>query len=231
MGIIDNEVIFGGKSTKDFGLLISGYGAYKAPARDYDIVSVKGRNGDLIYDNKRYENVDLTYKGLFYKGTKDYEDFQSYLLSKTGYQRLEDSFHPDEFRLACFKGELKPTVDGNYDMVSFSLKLNCKPEKYLKSGEQWVVFNNGGTLMNPALYKALPLIRLYNSGTLTINGTSITVNNVDGYVDIDCDIMDAYKGDVNMNGNVTGDFPALDSGANIITFTGRCDIRPRWYTI
>ena len=39
---------FNGKSSKDFGVYISGLNTFGAPERDVDIISISGRNGDLI---------------------------------------------------------------------------------------------------------------------------------------------------------------------------------------
>jgi phage-related protein len=64
----------------------------------------------------------------------------------------------------------------------------------------------------------------------------VTISSADEYTDIDCEIMDAFKGSVNCNSNIqTTDnkFPVLRSGDNNITKTGitRLEITPRWWTV
>jgi phage-related protein len=52
---------------------------------------------------------------------------------------------------------------------------------------------SGTTIINPTMYDALPLIRVYGSGTLTIGREKIVIaSNSNDYVDIDSDIMDCY---------------------------------------
>ena len=233
MGIISNMFTFGGKSTKDFGILLSGYDTYTTPSRDITSLTVPGRDGELTIDNGRFENVDLTYKCLVYKNMKqDYEGFRSYMASCRGYQRLEDNFHPDEFRIAVFKEDIAPDLKGEYEAASFDITFNCKPQRYLKSGEETLTISNRGIIMNSLLFASKPLIRVYASGTLTVGSQIMTITNVDGYLDIDCDIMNAYKGAENKNASVSGTFPLLNVGENEISFTGgRIDIIPRWYTV
>ena len=43
-----NYLIFDGRSSRDYGLYISGSGAFNAPERDVERVEIAGRSGDLI---------------------------------------------------------------------------------------------------------------------------------------------------------------------------------------
>lgn len=57
-------LIFGGECSKDFGLYISGSGAFNAPERDIETVEVPGRNGSLIIDNGRYKKRNAVIPGV-----------------------------------------------------------------------------------------------------------------------------------------------------------------------
>ena len=231
MGIKEDMIIFGGKSTKDFNLYVSGFDTYNTPKRDIEAVTVPGRNGDIMIDNGRYENVDITYKCLMLKQFKtEFSAFVAYLMANEGYQRLEDTFHPDEFRLAIVQKVVKPKLY-DYDNANFSLTFNCKPQRYLKSGEEIITLNDGGTIYNETVYTAKPLIRAYSAGTLTVNGKNFIISSVSEYVDIDCDLMTAYKGSTNKNNTVSGVFPELIPGTNTITYTGKLEIMPRWWRL
>ncbi len=48
---------FKGQPSSSFGLIISEKDIYSAPAHDVSFVSVPGRNGDVLIDNNRYENM------------------------------------------------------------------------------------------------------------------------------------------------------------------------------
>ena len=89
---------------------------------------------------------------------------------------------------------------------------------------------------NPTRFPAKPLIRVYGTGTVTINDIVITVSDVTSYVDIDCELMDCYEGSTNRNDDVafsTYDFPVLMPGVNPVSFVGpsSVEITPRWWRV
>ena len=100
-----NWLTFDGVSTKDFGVYINGNQTYDAPARNRNIVNVPGRNGALIIDNGRYDNIDVKYHAFIYRDFQmNVEGLRNLLLSRTGYKRLEDTYHPAEYRMGIYKG-------------------------------------------------------------------------------------------------------------------------------
>lgn len=232
-------LVFDGKASTDFGVWISGGGTFNAPGRDFETVSVPGRNGDLTLDNGRYKNVQVTYPAFI---SSDFsariEAFRSWICSKTGYKRLEDTYHPDEYRLGIYQGGLSVKTAPRNIAGSFDITFNCKPQRYLKSGEHAVSFTASGEIYNPTEYTALPLLRVYGTGSFTIGGITIEVNSTTtaGYIDIDCELMDAYKGTTNCNGYITltdGEFPKLDPGTVTVTLTSvtKVEITPRWWRL
>ena len=98
-----NYLTYDGEDSRDFGVYISGSGAFNAPEKAYELVSIPGRNGDLILSQNRYQNIEVTYPAFIHKDFKtNLEDFRSMLLAKSGYQKLVDTYNPDEFRAATF---------------------------------------------------------------------------------------------------------------------------------
>lgn len=103
---------FAGKSSKDFLLYLSGPGVYDSPAADVESTSVPGRNGDIITENartgrRRYQNVDIKYKAFFFNGLPaKTAAVKAWLLSPIGYQKLQDTYDPDFFRMAVCKDAL-----------------------------------------------------------------------------------------------------------------------------
>ena len=65
MGLIkrakDNYFILGGIDSRDFDMVVSCDDAFNMPERDVDTYEVPGRNGDLIVDNGRFQNIDIAY--------------------------------------------------------------------------------------------------------------------------------------------------------------------------
>ncbi len=132
-----NNLIFGGVDTADYGVWITGEGTFAAPERDVEVVSVPGRNGDLIVDNGRWKNIKVTYPAFIPNAFDDLiGPFRSAICKKRGYQRLEDTYHPDEFRMAAFSSGLTPKISGSFNRTGdFDITFNCKPQRFLKSGE------------------------------------------------------------------------------------------------
>lgn len=169
---------FGDVSTKDLDLIIQAPPLYEFPERDVRVEHIPGRNGDLIVDNDCYKNVTRTYSiaSIIRPGT----DFISnsakligWLTSKAGYQRLEDSYDPEVFRLATFNsgGSLQNYYDA---ATAINITFDCKPQRYLKIGEKLheYTFNLVPDLENieiniesPTLTKALPEIKISNLET------------------------------------------------------------------
>lgn len=232
-----NTFTYAGTNSRTYGILIDSHTAYNSPGRDYETVEVPGRNGTLTVDNGRYKNVDVVYHcGIGVGFHTKFNQFKAWLMSKTGYSRLEDSYHTEYFRMARVKSAPSAEYYLKGKAGTFDVEFDCKPQRYLKTGETVQTFTSSGNITNPTLYTALPLIRVYGTGTLNIGGTTIRIDSANTYTDLDCDIQDAFKGTANCNGNITlssGKFFELAPGYNGISMSGisRIEITPRWWTL
>lgn len=234
---IKQWITYAGTTSKSFVVYISGSGTYNAPERDVSKVSVPGRNGDIVLDHRRYKNIDIKYPAFIAEDfSANMELFRNYMLRLTGYQRLEDTYHPDEFRLARYKGGLEVKTVRSLVAGEFDITFDAKPQRFLKTGETVQEFTQSGTITNPTGMVALPLVRAYGTGTLTIGSVSVTITAADGYTDIDCETQEAYKGNYNCNANImlnNGEFPYLAAGENEVTIDelSQVDIVPRWWIL
>lgn len=235
-----NYLTFAGVSSNDFGVWISGEGTYNRPRRKYEEKAVPGRDGTLLIDTGRYENQVIEYPACIMTDMPNRIDaFINAMAENTGYQRLEDTYHPYEYRVAQFVTETKVKTSGYRNREGqFDLAFNCMPQRFLKSGEKFIqIATSGDKIINRTNMKAKPYLRIYGTGagTVGIGSETITINAISQYVDIDCDIMDAFKGSVNCNANVsfTGAV-TIPPGEHGITFTGlitSVEVKPRWYII
>lgn len=227
---------YAGKRSRDFGIYISGSGTFNVPERDMETVSVPGRNGELLIDNGRFKNINITYPvyihELFYilSGAA-----KAWLLSRTGYARLEDTYNPDTYRMGIFTGPIDFDMRFQNWGGECNLVFNCKPQRFLKIGNEIVESTGPVTLYNPTAFVALPLIRVYGTaGTLIAGNRIMQISEIDEYIDIDSDIQNAFKGTQNCNGKISGSFPELPAGQMGISFSGgitKIKIKPRWWTI
>lgn len=177
MGIA-NTFTFGGVSTSDYGLVVEGSGDYSAPKRATETIYIPGRNGAFQLDKGYYENIEIEYKVVVADATQaDFNDtieaFRNAIVSQIGYQRLEDTYHPGEYRMAAYDGGLNdaPTFHGKGAI--FKIKFNCKPQRWLTSGETAVTVTSGDTLTNPTLFESGPLLEATGSGAIEFNGYEI----------------------------------------------------------
>ena len=168
--------------TLDHGVYISGEGAYNAPERDVEMVTIPGRNGELILDNDRFANIEVTYpagiKGRDHdEMRKKFREFRSLMASKRGYHRLVDEYNPDEFRLASFVNAIESEATGSGRAAEFELVFNCKPQRFLMSGEAAISVADGDRIFNPTPFDASPMIMVEGYGNLTVNGHEIRIVN------------------------------------------------------
>lgn len=181
-GAIFKSLIFDGEDSRNYGAYITGEAVYNAPARDVEMVSIPGRNGSFALDKGHFENIEVRYPaGIFADNETDFSeaisDFRNFLCSRSGYVRLTDEYNPGEYRMAIYKSglEVKPAqlMAGEFDLV-----FDCKPQRWLLSGETKRSITSGTSITNPTLFPASPLIECKGQGTIYIGGVPIVVKSV-----------------------------------------------------
>ena len=236
-----HDVFFDGKSLADFGVHVSGDSVFTAPERVYETVEVPGRNGSLHIDGGRFNNITLKYPAFILGDFKaNTSAFRNFMLSRIGEKRIEDTYHPEEFRLGVYKGPLDfeaIMLEG----ANFDIEFECTGERFLKEGEVPRQFTSTGKIFNPTYFPSKPLIRVYGHGTLGIGSNTIIINQHPyNYIDIDCKLMDAYFEATNCNKYVSLNIPAgrsyveLDAGLNGISLGSgitKVIVWPKWWMV
>lgn len=200
--------------------------------------TIPGRNGDLIWQTGSYENRSGS--ALCFCLQKDVEKAISsagrFLMGKRGYRRLETSEDADHYWMACV--ENSPKIEQRLrTLAPFEIGFDCKPQRFVKSGENAIVFQQNGSLFNQYGQVALPFITLYGqgAGTLTIGDCVVEVKSLDGTLYLDSDTQNAYNDSGNQNLNINAPvFPVLGDGETPIAFSGgieRVEIIPRWWEL
>lgn len=181
-GAIYKSLSFDGVTSRTYGVYITGQAVYNAPQRDVEMISIPGRNGAFPLDHGRFENIEVTYPaGIFAENETDFaqaiSDFRNYLCSRKGYVRLSDEYNPDEYRLAVYKSglEVDPAL---LRAGEFDITFDCKPQRWLTSGETQLTVLDGETITNPTLFDASPIVKVNGHGTFSVDDQSITVNKV-----------------------------------------------------
>jgi phage-related protein len=151
-------------------MVVSEAPSFERPSRKQTVYKVPGRNGAVIVQQDAWEDVGRSYKVWLTKDKdKDLVQYvnavEAWLNSQNGYQRLEDSFEPDVFRLAYYSGG-----EGVSNILmqagEATLRFTCRPERFLKEGEHAIVITDGSKIFNPTQFKSRPFIRIEGDGRL-----------------------------------------------------------------
>ena len=234
-------IIWAGTSNKDVGMIIEHYPSVIVPERDQVIQEVPGRNGSVVLANGSFKNYEQQYSAfLDAKRIGGLEQVMpkvmDWLLGHEGYQRLEDSYFPDFYRMAFYSGGTS-FINMFNEYGEGTLTFNCAPEKYYKTGEWPITLSKNQVLLNPSSFAAYPLIEISGSGSgaITFNSNSMTISDIGTNVTIDTKLHKAYNGVTNRNNTITGSYENMSLGkSTTITWSGGITgvkITPRWWTI
>ena len=178
---MSNKIIFGGVDSSTYGIYISGEGVWNAPERDAEEITIPGRDGNYILDHGNFKNIQVTYPAFNKEASySDFrtkvDNFRNAISSLKGYQRLTDTFHPDEYRMAAFIGGLEVSpILYNDKAMQVNITFNCKPQRFLTSGETATTVTSGATITNPTLFDSHPLLLVDGYGDFDINGEEMTI--------------------------------------------------------
>ena len=172
------KLIFGGVDSSDYGIYITGEAVYNAPERAVEFVDVPGRNGAIAIDQGRFNNITVTYPaGTFGKTQEEFREavsaFRNAVLSLRGYQRLEDTYHPDEYRMAVYAAGLEVSPVHYGQAGEFEIIFECKPQRWLTCGDYPVPVVDGQWLDNPTCFDSSPILLSQGYGMINFNGYTI----------------------------------------------------------
>lgn len=247
------KLFYGRRDSSQYGIVIEQPPDYYWPERAFSHTSIKNRNGDILTDNGRYENVGKKYniavynKNGFNKAANNLSDFLHRYDGYSKYVRLQDSYEPDVYMLAEYEeGNSLTNLLGQAGRTEIS--FTCKPQKYLISGNRKIdIIDNDVSIWNMTDHPASPIIKILGTGTITFYfrrfrrieggvsqadaGTTVletaTLEVYDNFNEIilDCETMDAVDiNGRNMNSYISvSDKLFLHPGPNGITKTDNID--------
>lgn len=173
---------FDGVSSSTYGVYLTGEGVFNAPERAVEMIEIPGRNGNYALDQGKFNNISVTYKiGMFDVDESNFatkvSNFRNWLCSKVGYKRLTDEYNANEYRMAVYASGFEL----DHDLLiagEAEITFDCKPQRFLTSGETATAVANNGTLTNPTLFDSKPLLLCDGYGTIGVNGEMITIENI-----------------------------------------------------
>ena len=170
---------YNGRSSAEFGLHIEKKDVFSAPSYDAEFISISGRSGDIINPTRRFSNIKVTYTVfLARKNTAALasvlRDIKGWLYSEPDrYHEITDSYDAEYFRYGVISGNLD--IEEQLNKIGcFTVTFNCKPYKYSFAGQETVSVDASElTIINPTAFESRPYIKLYGSGVVTLNISSV----------------------------------------------------------
>ena len=247
----------------DFGLWISGDYTEALAEHLGEGVHIPGRSGDYWIDEGAWQNLTLEYPAFLLGATE--RELQGRLRSlrqvlggTPGYVRIEDDYHPDEYRMGRYVSGLAEQTSYYSRASEFRLVFDCKPQRYLRSTRPLVladqetegapgdlVTDNPAVLRNPTGREARPMLRLfYDDRTAPMSvtfGDCLIVCQPCGHycIGIDMEARTCYYNGENLSryvsitkgGAVAMDYPAIGDRVEITRGTNckAVQVYPRWW--
>ena len=218
--------IFNNISSQDYLTIKTLPSIFKAQ-RDINLIEVEGRDGFLTQDLGSYRGVVKSVECI----VKDLSQVDYICEWLDGSGGVIFSNEPDKVYKAVIVNQIE-LIKLVKTYHSFLVQFNCQPHKYSLQNDI-ITLESTGTIYNSGSAIALPIIKLFGTGsiTLTINGNIVNLTNVVDYVTIDSELIDCYKDTQLLNNSMTGEFPVLEVGNNNISWTGtvsKIEIKPNW---
>lgn len=224
---------FAGIRSDELSLIIEHYPSRTFPEVSYEVIEVPGRDGDIVIPNGNFKNYRQTYSAFidsFDPEVQHYQDVarkvSEWLLGNPGYQRLEDSYDPDFYRMAYYSGG---SEFSNYFNTygRGSIEFTCAPRRFYKDGEKPVSVTSSSRLINPSVFPADPIYEISGS-SITVNGNTMTFGSSGVIIDVEKHTAKTALG-VYVS-VLSGTYESLKLGKTN-TFGGSYTVTPRWWTI
>ena len=225
----------GRNSYDDYGILISQRPVIPSPKRRVNMINIPGRNSNLRFDEKTYDDITLTVE-CSVKDTQNLvdkiDDITAWLF-KAGESDLIFSFQDDKKYIAQVVNAIDFKQVYRY-FSQFPIIFNCRPFKYAVENNIVTINTSGTALTNPGTIESEPVISIYGSGDIAfkINEGQITLADITEKVIVNSVIQDCYDdGGNNLNGNMTGEFLKMKPGENVMEWSGgvtKVELLPNW---
>ena len=176
---IFKSLTFDGVNSLDYGIYITGEAVYNAPERAVELVNIAGKNGALVLDQGRFENIEVTYHaGCFADNQEDFArkvmEFRNVLASRFHYVRLSDEYHSDEYRMALYKDGLEVDAVQYSTAGEFDITFNAKPQRFLTSGEVPVTADDWSDVQT----ESGSLVTIDNDGSLAVKSLEVALEPI-----------------------------------------------------
>lgn len=233
-----NTFTYNSIPSSTYGIFIEHRPVQVFPKRIIESVSIPGRSGNFLIDTGAYDNVTMTYQVAYIHSGSVRADAINIAtwLYQNQYCNLTDTYEPLYYRKAVYVSPLNVTDILN-EAGRANITFDCKPQRYLLSGLTALTPASGSSITND-YQTAKPIITITGSGTgsVSIGASTIAITGQTDDIILDCENMTAEENGANANSKltITGGYPELVNGANLVTFSGgvtAISVVPNWWTL
>ena len=227
---------FAGARNTDKGVRLLSLPVRYHPKERGKLVEVPGRDGYLWAGEDAYGDVTVRVQCQ----TTDEADMAAVSAWLRGAGELRFSDDPERFYRARVTKEFSRSAAVNrFVNQTFTVTFDCQPFLYHREVEDIILTASPATVTNPGTHKSAPRLTIEGTGdaVLTIGTQIVEVDDLGGGVILDSELGECFNLDETQlkNSVVTlmdEDFPTLQPGANIISWTGtgvtKITVTPRW---
>lgn len=217
-------------TSTSLGLRLTAPVAIPAAVRAVNDIEIEGRAGTLTrFIGWEDTELELELAVPIRDGLHQYRKAAHEL---TGASTIALTAEPGVYRKVkhCKVSELRRELSG---WGFFTARLTCQPFTYLTSGLAPMTMSESGTIINPGLLDADPIITVTGTGalSLTINARVYHVNSPAGSVTLDSARLVAHAHGKVQTDALSEAFPVLKPGVNRITLgagISKIVITPNW---
>lgn len=210
--------IFNNINSKDRGIIVNTLPPISKAEGSYEEIKVPGRNGTLYIDNKCYDSFTYEITCTLLSGS----NIRSIAKWLNGSGKLIISTELDKFYNVIIKNQID--FGQIYRVCNeFVVIFDVEPIAHSVQEKELVLTKETQFIIKESTYDIKPYIRVNGNEniTLTINNKSVILNDIEGYIELDCELEEAYKDNLNCNSKVEcEDFPVLVPGINNISWIG-----------
>lgn len=178
---------FGNKWLSYFGGRIAQAPQHEIPVRDVSTVEIPCRDGDILLDNGRWQNVDFEREICFLPYLSELSAKHlaraviEWLTLNQGYQKYKDTYNPGYFTEA-YISNVDDIVRELPSLLTTKIKFNRKPWWYSNLGQQTIDFevNKPIVLHNPEKYESLPTIVITNKQSMSVKNAAVATVSING---------------------------------------------------
>lgn len=136
---------FNGHLSAPYNIYVIGTNDAELPDYDYSSEVIEGRIRDFHINNKRFKNKNIIYHCICTQNAaENVSRFLGMLMADNVYGKIEDTIHPEYYKMGTYAGGTKPQFYGSNDVSTFDLIFDGDPRKFLNNNENIGYYTTDG---------------------------------------------------------------------------------------